>query len=120
MELHSASRTAYAYFDRIEALAQAEADTMFEIAATKGPAHHVALPAPVAPAPEVPDEIDHPQVPRRVDLGYLTIMGISLILAGAVATATAMAMPTPGAATLDAVAITGCAAWVAWRGPISE
>lgn len=111
--LHSASPAAYAYFDRIEALAQSQVDIMFETAAAKT---RVRLPAASARRPAEPALRFEPAPARpSVDWGHLTITAVSLVLAAAVSVAIALTHPTTsGAAAVSISAIIGCSLASVW------
>ncbi|WP_432263520.1 hypothetical protein [Cupriavidus sp. TMH.W2] len=118
MELHSASPAAYAYFDRIEAFAQDQAEAMFEAAAAERLGE---LPHSTASQPAEPD-VWSELTPARpsVDWAYLTIIGVSFLMAGGVAIAFALALPTSGAAAISISTIAGCSLAVAWPSPVLE
>lgn len=115
MELHSASPAAYAYFDRIEAVAQDQADAMFDGVPTSrasGQPHSTAW-QPAEPT------VGSGSTPARlsVDWPYLTIVGLTLLLAGGFAVEIARALPTSGAAAVSLSAFAGCSLAVAWPSP---
>ena len=118
MELHSASRAAYAYFDRIEASSQAQADAIFE---SESWSRRLGSPCnpkvAAATAPDAPVEFDAAADRQQINRGRVLIVGVTLLVAGAVATAMALAMPTIETGTAGAVAIVSCALAAAWSDP---
>ncbi|TXI84661.1 MAG: hypothetical protein E6Q40_09025 [Cupriavidus sp.] len=111
--LHSASPAAYAYFDRIEAVGQNQADIMFDTAAANA---RVRLPAVIARRPAEPD-MRFGRAPARpsVDWGDLTITTFSLVLAAAMSGAIAFSFPTNSyAAAISISAIVGCGVASVW------
>jgi hypothetical protein len=118
MELHSASRAAYTYFDRIEAASQAQADAIFESESWSGRlGSSCNPPVAAATAPDAPVEFDAAADRQQINRGRALIVGVTHLVAGVVATAMALTMPTIEAGTVVAVAIASCGLAATWSDP---